>query len=206
MYVAVPGRNRTLFCCLFRLCCRLKPALFPSLLQLQFLITCSIQKWKEKANLTMCVTRWVVCILVSNISALCRWRKPSLTMLAAYPLIIFLPAWMAVLPASSAEVKQVFSAVKCIKTPMRNWLCTRILDSFVRVTMDGPNTPLWNPLPAALKWESCNWKRRLKLVQTSSTSTSNTSSDWVLSSLVSWIVIFYIYISGVSRFVDSSML
>ena len=74
--------------------------------------------------------------------------------LAAYPLIASLLARIAVLPASSAEVERVFSAVKRIKTPMRNQLCTRILDFLVRVTMDGPNTPSWDPMPAALKWES----------------------------------------------------
>ena len=45
-----------------------------------------------------------------------------------------------------------FSAVKHTKTPMRNRLSTKILDSLVRVKMDGPNTPPWDPLP--LKWES----------------------------------------------------
>ena len=42
------------------------------------------------------------------------------TMLAAYPLIASLLARIAILPASSVEVEQVFTAVKHIKTPMRN--------------------------------------------------------------------------------------
>ena len=75
------------------------------------------------------------------------------TMLAAYPFIASLLARIAVLPALSAEVERVFSDVKCIKTLVRNRLCTRILDSLVRVTMGGPNTPSWDPLLATLKWE-----------------------------------------------------
>ena len=46
--------------------------------------------------------------------------------------------------------------------------------------MDGPNTPSWDPLPAALKWELTG-KRRLKLLQTSSASTSTTSTDYCMS-------------------------
>ena len=48
------------------------------------------------------------------------------SMLAAYPFIASLLARIAVLPASSAEVKQVLSNVKPIKTPLRDRLCTRM--------------------------------------------------------------------------------
>ena len=49
----------------------------------------------------------------------------------AYPLISKRLARITVLPASSAEVESVFSAMKRIKTPSRNCLKTNTLDTLL---------------------------------------------------------------------------
>ena len=75
------------------------------------------------------------------------------TMAVAYLLISVL-ARIAVLPASSAEVEEVFSAMKKIKTPVRNRLKTGTLDHLLRISIEGPEVRDWDPLPALKKWES----------------------------------------------------
>ena len=70
------------------------------------------------------------------------------TMAVAYPLISDILAQIAVLPASSAEVERVFSAMKRIKTPVRNRLKTGTLDHLLRILIEGPEVRDWDPLPA----------------------------------------------------------
>ena len=87
-------------------------------------------------------------------------------MTKAYPLISNLLVRLAVLPASSAEVERVFSAMKRLKTPIRNRLKSSTLDILLRITMNGPESSEYDPMPAALRWKSMG-NRRLTL--TSST-------------------------------------
>lgn len=84
------------------------------------------------------------------------------TMAAAYPLISQLLAQVIVLPASSAEVERVFSTMTRTKTPLRNRLTTSMLDNLIRISMDGPDSGQWDPVPAALKWKSMG-NRKIKL-------------------------------------------
>ena len=92
------------------------------------------------------------------------------TMAAAYPLLSDIIARVAVLPASSAEVERVFSNVKRVKTPIRNRLKVPTVDSLVRISMYGPPTSDWDPLPAAEKWKS--WGNRRLRLQTRCTAIS----------------------------------
>ena len=55
------------------------------------------------------------------------------TLTVAYPLISSILARIAVLPASSAQVERLFSAMKRIKSGQRNRLKTTTLDSLMRV-------------------------------------------------------------------------
>ena len=80
------------------------------------------------------------------------------TMAVAYPLISDILARIAVLPASSAEVERVFSAMRRIKTPVCNRLKTGTLDHLLRISIEGPEVRDWDPLPALKKWES--WGNR----------------------------------------------
>lgn len=82
------------------------------------------------------------------------------TMVTAYPLVSRLLA--QVIPASSADVERVFSTMNRIKTPLRNHLVTATLDNLIRISMDGPDTGDWDPVPAVLKWKSMG-NRRIKL-------------------------------------------
>ncbi len=75
-------------------------------------------------------------------------------MAAAYPLISDILARISVLPGSSAEVERVFSAMKRIKTPIRNRLSTSTLDNLIRITMVGSPLEEWDPIPSLKKWES----------------------------------------------------
>ena len=76
------------------------------------------------------------------------------TLTVAYPLISSILARIAVLPASSAQVEQLFSAMKRIKSAQRNSLKTRTLDNLLRVSIEGPSLQDWDPIPALRKWES----------------------------------------------------
>ena len=67
----------------------------------------------------------------------------------AYPLISSIPARIAVLPASSAQIERLFSAMKRIKSAQR-----RTLDNLLQVFIEGPSLKDWNPTPALRKWES----------------------------------------------------
>ena len=67
------------------------------------------------------------------------------TMAVAYPLISDILAGIAVIPASSPEVERVFSAMKGIKTPVRNRLKTGTLDYLLRVSIEGPRIKDWDP-------------------------------------------------------------
>ena len=55
------------------------------------------------------------------------------TMTVTYPLISDILTRIAVLPASSAEVERVFSAMKRIKSPVCNRLKTGTLDHLLRI-------------------------------------------------------------------------
>ena len=58
----------------------------------------------------------------------------------AYPLISNLLVRLAVLPASSAEVERLFSAMKWLKTPIRNRLKSSTSDILLRITMNEPES------------------------------------------------------------------
>ena len=59
-------------------------------------------------------------------------------MALAYPLISSILAWIAVLPASSAQVERLFSAMKRIKSSQRNRLKSTTLDHLMRISIEGP--------------------------------------------------------------------
>ena len=80
-------------------------------------------------------------------------------MTVAYPLISSILAHIAVLPASSAQVERLFSAMKRIKSAQRNRLKTKTLDSLLRISIEGPNVHTWDPYPALRKWESMGNRR-----------------------------------------------
>ena len=71
-----------------------------------------------------------------------------------FPLISDVLAHIAVLPASSSEAKRLFSAMKRVKSSLRNRLTTTKLDHLLRVSIEGPTIDKWDPYPAMRKWES----------------------------------------------------
>ena len=80
-------------------------------------------------------------------------------MALAYPLISSILARIAVLPASSAQVERLFSAMKRIKSSQRNRLKSTTLDHLMRISIEGPLVHLWDPYPALRKWESMGNRR-----------------------------------------------
>ncbi len=86
-------------------------------------------------------------------------------MSSAYPMISDIVAWIAVLPAASAGVERVFSAMKRIRSSVRNRLKTKNLDHLLRISMEGPEITDWDPVPALRKWESWG-NRRIQTSQT----------------------------------------
>ena len=100
------------------------------------------------------------------------------TMVTAYPLVSQLLAQVIVLPASSADVERVFSTMNRIKAPLRNRLITKTVDNLIRISMDGPDTGDWDPVPAVLKWKSMG-NRKIKLFRPlpALSSLTNDSSD-----------------------------
>ena len=80
-------------------------------------------------------------------------------MALAYPLISSILARIAVLPASSAQVERLFSAMKRIKSSQRNHLKSTTLDHLMRISIEGPLVHLWDPYPALRKWESMGNRR-----------------------------------------------
>lgn len=79
--------------------------------------------------------------------------------LTVYPLISSIHSSIAVIPASSAQVEQLFSAMKRIKSAQRNRQKTRTLDNLLQVSIEGPSLEDWDPTPALRKWESMGNRR-----------------------------------------------
>ena len=57
-----------------------------------------------------------------------------------------------VIPISTATCERGFSAMKRIKTDLRNRLTTRVLDCLMRISIDGPNLGSFDFNRAATKW------------------------------------------------------
>ncbi len=83
-------------------------------------------------------------------------------MTVLYPMISDLLARIIVLPAASAEVERVFSAMKRIKSPIRNRLKTVTTDCLLRISMEGPHESEWDPTQALRKWESSGNRKLTK--------------------------------------------
>ena len=93
-------------------------------------------------------------------------------MAVAYPLISSILARIAVLPASSAQVERLFSAMKRVKSAQRNRLKAKTLDHLLRISIEGPAVQVWDPYPALRKWESMG-NRRIQVSRQSHTHTRN---------------------------------
>ena len=72
-------------------------------------------------------------------------------MAVAYPLVSRILARIAVLPASSAQVERLFSAMKRVKSAQRNRLKAKTLDHLLRISIEGPTVQAWDPYPALRK-------------------------------------------------------
>ena len=67
-----------------------------------------------------------------------------------------------VIPISTATCERGFSAMKRIKTDLRNRLTTRVLDCLMGISIDGPDLESFDFDRAATKWGSRR-NRRIKL-------------------------------------------
>ena len=66
------------------------------------------------------------------------------------------------IPISTATCERGFSAMKCIKTDIRNRLSTRVLDCLMRISIDGPELENFDFEKATTKWGN-NKKRRINV-------------------------------------------
>ena len=66
-----------------------------------------------------------------------------------------------IIPVSTADCERGFSAVKRIKTDLRNRLKTHTLDCLVRISVEGPEVDHFDFDSAAMQWASLR-TRRLK--------------------------------------------
>ena len=69
-----------------------------------------------------------------------------------YPELAKLANIGLVIPISTATCERGFSAMKRIKTELRNTLTTRVLDCLIRISIDGPDLGNFDFDRAATKW------------------------------------------------------
>lgn len=67
---------------------------------------------------------------------------------ASFPLISDVLYRLSVLPATSAQAEQLFSAMNRVKTAQRNRLKTATLSVLICVSTEGPQLHEWDPTPA----------------------------------------------------------
>ena len=70
-----------------------------------------------------------------------------------YPNLSKLASIAAIIPVSTAECERSFSAMKRIKTALRNRLKTTTLDCLIRVNIEGPSLSEFNFERAADIWQ-----------------------------------------------------
>lgn len=96
------------------------------------------------------------------------------TVKGMYPNLTSLASIAAILPVSTAECERAFSAMKRIKTDLRNRMKTSTLDCLMRISIEGPELECFDYEKAADLWAGMR-NRRLSIGSTSGSSTS--SSD-----------------------------
>ena len=69
-----------------------------------------------------------------------------------YPELAKLANIGLVIPISTATCERGFSAMKHIKTELRNRLTTKVLDCLMRISIDGPDMANFDFDRAATKW------------------------------------------------------
>lgn len=124
-----------------------------------------ISEWESlrqlmRRNYSHLTMRKMVKLLVTDVTL--RTMFPQLTKLASIA---------AILPVSTAECERAFSAMKRIKTKLRNQMKTSTLDCLMRISIEGPEIGDFNFEKAADFWGRMR-NRRLS-IGSSSDSTSN---------------------------------
>ena len=95
----------------------------------------------------------------------------DVTLRTMFPQLTKLASIAAILPVSTAECERAFSAMKRIKTKLRNQMKTSTLDCLMRISIEGPEIGDFNFEKAADFWGRMR-NRRLS-IGSSSDSTSN---------------------------------
>ena len=86
--------------------------------------------------------------------------KPSVSII--YPQLAKLANIGLIIPVSTATCERGFSAMKRIKTNLRNRLIAKTLDCLMRISIDGPDLDCFDFVTAATKWASIK-KRRITI-------------------------------------------
>lgn len=95
----------------------------------------------------------------------------DVTLNTMFPQLTKLASIAAILPVSTAECERAFSAMKRIKTKLRNQMKTSTLDYLMQISIEGPEIGDFN-FEKAADIRGRMWNRRLS-VGSSSDSTSN---------------------------------
>ncbi len=84
------------------------------------------------------------------------------TVRTLYPNLCKLAQICLILPLSTADCERAFSTMKRVKTTLRNRLCTKTLDSLMRIRVEGPDMSSFDFELALNSWAKlCN--RRIKV-------------------------------------------
>lgn len=95
----------------------------------------------------------------------------DVTLNTMFPQLTKLASIAAILPVSTTECERAFSAMKRIKTKLRNQMKTSTLDYLMRISIEGPEIGDFN-FEKAADIRGRMWNRRLSVGSTSD-STSN---------------------------------